>query len=120
MKPALLIILILSGLPTIAQRVYGTEDTSGRRQPEWNLTKDAVKVFPNPAVNDLYITIRQNGLLIKTVFIYNKDGNRVVEQKVQSSLASPIKINVRNLEAGHYYLVLETNMEPIRMQVLKH
>lgn len=119
MKPALLILTILFSLPAVSQRVYGSEDTSYRRQIEWNQTKDAVKVFPNPAINDLYITVRSNGLLIKTVFIYDKSGNRVIEQKVQSSLASPIKVNVSNLESGLYYLVLETNRQPYRMQLLK-
>jgi hypothetical protein len=118
-KPALLIITILFSIPAISQRVYGVEDTSNRRQFEWNLTKDAVKVFPNPVANDLYITTRMDGLQIKTVFIYDKDGNRVIEQKVQSVLSTPIKVNVSKLQQGLYYLVLETNKQPYRMQLLK-
>ena len=107
-------------LSSIAQRQYGVEDTSNRRHFEWNLSKDAVKVFPNPVVNDLYITIRMEGLQVKTVFIYDKDGNRVIEQKVQSALAAPIKVNVSRLQQGLYYLVLETNKQPYRMQLIKH
>jgi hypothetical protein len=118
-KPALLIILTLFSLSAFSQRVYGTEDTSHRRQFEWNLSKDAVKVFPNPVANDLYITTRMDGLLIKTVFIYDKDGNRLIEQKVQSSLGAPIKVNVSTLEQGMYYLVLETNKQAYRAQLLK-
>lgn len=95
------------------------EDTSNRRQFEWNLSKDAVKVFPNPVINDLYITIKMDGLLIRNVLIYDKDGNRVIEQKIQSALAAPIKVNVSKLQQGLYYLVLETNKQPYRMQLLK-
>lgn len=118
-KLTLFIIFILSGNAAISQRVYGVEDTTNRRQFEWNLSKDAVKVFPNPVVNELYITTKMNGLQIKNVLIYDKNGNRVLEQKIQSSLSSPIKINVFNLEQGMYYLVLETNKQPYRMQLLK-
>jgi hypothetical protein len=118
-KPVLLTITLFICLTSFAQRQYGVEDTSNRRQVELNLSKDAVKVFPNPVVNDLYITIKMNGLLIKTVFIYDKDGTRMIEQKVQSTLAAPIKVNVSRLEQGLYYLVLETNKQPYRMQLLK-
>jgi len=118
-KPVLLTITLFTCLSTFAQRQYGVEDTSDRRQIEYNLSKDAVKVFPNPVGNDLYITIKMNGLLIKTVFIYDKDGNRIIEQKIQSTLAAPVKVNVSKLEQGLYYLVLETNKAPYRMQLLK-
>lgn len=80
---------------------------------------DAIRVFPNPVVNDLYITVRQQGLLIKTVLIYDKDGNRVVEQRISSTLAAPVKISTAALDKGIYYLVLETNKQPFRSRLMK-
>lgn len=96
------------------------EDTSNRRRVEYNLSKEAIKVFPNPAVNDLYITIRQPDLLVKSIMIYDKNGNRVIEQTIQSKIAAPMKLNVSQLKQGLYYLVLETNKQPYRMQLVKN
>ena len=120
MKPILLILTILFSIPVFSQRVYGVEDTSHRRRVEYNLTKNAIKVFPNPVMNDLYITIKEEGIIIKNVLVYDKDGNRVIEQKLQSKLSVPVKLNMRNLQEGLYYLVIETNKQPYRMQLIKN
>ncbi len=103
-----------------SQRVYGVEDTTYKRRVEYNLSKDAIKVFPNPVVNDLYITIKEEGVIVKNIVIYDKDGNRVVEQRHQSKLAIPMKLNLGNLKEGLYYLVIETNKQPYRMQLIKN
>jgi len=119
-KPILLIITILLSIPVFSQRIYGVEDTSYKRRVEYNLTKEAIKVFPNPVMNDLYITVKENGVIIKNVFVYDKDGNRVIEQQLQSKLAVPVKLNMKNLPQGLYYLVIETNKQPYRMQLIKN
>jgi hypothetical protein len=118
-KPILLVITILFSIPVFSQRVYGVEDTSHRRRVEYNLAKEAIKVFPNPVASDLYITIKEEGLTIKSVLVYDKDGNRVIEQKLQSKLGVPLKLNMRTLQEGLYYLVIETNKQPYRMQLVK-
>ncbi|MCE3282799.1 MAG: hypothetical protein K0Q66_1536 [Chitinophagaceae bacterium] len=70
-------------------------------------------------VNDLYVTVKMEGLVIKAAYLYDKDGNRAIEQKVTSTLGGPIKIYVGNLQPGTYYLVLETNKQPFRAQLIK-
>jgi hypothetical protein len=119
-KPVLLTILLLCCISSFAQRQYGVEDTSYKRRAVYSLPKDAIKIFPNPVVNDLYITVKMDGLLIKTIFLYDKDGNRVIEQKINSSLSAPVKLSIGNYQPGIYYLVLETNRQPFRMQLIKN
>jgi hypothetical protein len=118
-KPILLLILLLCCSSSFAQQ-YGVEDTTYKRHAVYALPKDAIKVFPNPVVNDLYITVKLEGLLIKTVFLYDKDGNRIIEQKINSNLSAPVKLNLGNYHPGIYYLVLETNMQPFRMQLIRN
>jgi hypothetical protein len=86
----------------------------------YGLPADAVKVFPNPVISDLYITVKMDSLSIKAVFLYDKDGNRILEQRINSSLSAPIKLNMSNYHPGIYYLVLETSRQPFRMQLVKN
>jgi hypothetical protein len=118
-KPVLLFILLLCCFSCFAQQ-YGVEDTSYKRRAVYSLPPDAVKVFPNPVVNTIYITVKMDGLLIKTIFLYDKDGNRLSEQKINSSLSAPVKLNMAGYQPGIYYLVIETNKQPFRMQLLKN
>ncbi len=119
-KSAFLTILLLCCISSFAQRQYGVEDTSYKRRASYGLAKDAIKVFPNPVVNDLYITVKADSLSIKAVFLYDKDGNRLTEQRINSTLSAPIKLNMSGYQPGIYYLVLETNKQPFRMQVIKN
>ena len=96
------------------------EDTSNKRRAVYSLPADAIKVFPNPFVNDIYITVKMDSLFIKSVFLYDKEGNRILEQRVSSSLSVPIKLNMSNYKQGVYYLVLETNKLPFQMQLIKN
>lgn len=117
MKAFFLIIIVTCCNQAIAQ--LGPDSAAKARAIESGIPADAIRVFPNPVVNDLYITVRQQGLLIKSVLIYDKDGNRVIEQKINSALAAPVKISTAALEKGIYYLVLETNKQPFRSRLMK-
>jgi hypothetical protein len=118
-KPLLLSIFLLCYFSSFAQQ-YGIEDTSYKRHAVYSLPPGAIKVFPNPVVTTVYITVKMDGLLVKTVYLYDKDGNRILEQKITSSLSSPIKLNLTELHPGTYYLVLETNKQPFRMQLIRN
>jgi hypothetical protein len=118
-RSILLFILLLCCFSSFAQH-YGTEDTTGRRKAVYSLPSDALKIFPNPVVNTLYITVKMEGLLIKYVFLYDKEGNRVLEQKINSSLSAPVKVNMASYQPGMYYLVVETNKQPLQMQIIKN
>lgn len=115
MKSLLLLMLLLGSSPLFAN----TADSTPVIKPNVQPANIAVRVFPNPLVNDLYITVREDGLQIKTVLLYDKDGNRVIEQKIHSSLSAPVKLFTGNLPKGLYYLVLETNRQPLRFQLVK-
>lgn len=120
MKAVLLTIFTFFTISTFAQRQYGVEDTTYKRRANYGLPKDAIKVFPNPVVTDLYITIKMDSLFVKAVYLYDKDGNRIIEQRINSTLATPIKLSMGNYPQGIYYLVLETNKQPFQMQVVKN
>jgi hypothetical protein len=79
-----------------------------------------IRMFPNPAVNDMYITIRQEGISVKKVTVFDQQGNKVLEKKVVSTLGTPIKLSVTELKQGKYFVLLETNKQPLRLQLLKN
>ena len=117
MKPALL--LAISLLCCCCCFAQWADDALTRHKTVNNLPKDAIRVFPNPVVNDVYITVKTDSITIRTVFLYDKDGNRVLEQKVNSNLSVPVKLTMGKLSQGTYYLVIETNRQPFRMLLIK-
>ncbi len=119
MKSFLLTILLITTISSFAQRQYGIEDTTYKRRATYSLPKEAIKVFPNPVVKELYITVKMDSISIKVILLYDKDGNRVAEQRINSPLSAPIKLNMSNYQPGIYFLVVETNKQPFRMQLVK-
>ena len=117
MKLALLTFAICATLHSFCQPP--TDSTSSRRSFE-QLKKDAVSIWPNPFLSNFYIRVRQEGLVIRHVYLYDRLGNRVVDQKVSSILAAPIKIVTAELQPGNYYLVVETNLQPVRLHLVRN
>jgi len=74
--------------------------------------KSSISVFPNP-VSD-YLQIEADGLQIDKLEIYRQDG--VLVKQVSSHLPS---IDVHNLSAGMYYLILYHEGAPVHKRFVK-
>jgi hypothetical protein len=117
-----LLIILLTGISYCHAQSFAAKDSISfaKAVADTLFGKDAIKLFPNPAVGDVYITIKQTGVLIKTLFVFDVSGNKMLERKINSVLASPIKFSVSNFPAGNYFVVAETNKNPIRLQLIKN
>ncbi|NNC49908.1 MAG: T9SS type A sorting domain-containing protein [Flaviramulus sp.] len=71
--------------------------------------KDAIKVYPNPSENFLYISDVQN---IKTIKIYNSLG-RLIKKTLD------LKIDISQLYKGIYFLQIETNNRIETKKIIK-
>jgi Secretion system C-terminal sorting domain len=119
-KLHLLIILLFGCSYCFSQDIVAKDTSSSNNIVQPVVNKDAIKLWPNPAVSDVYITIKQAGVLIKTIFIYDQSGNKLLEKKINSILGVPIKISVAAFPPGNYFLIAETNRQPVRLQLLKN
>ena len=68
-------------------------------------TKQKTMIYPNPAENTLYVKTASNG---KYAFlnIYNSTGARVMTEMSASDL---IELNISNMAAGNYVIIVEKN-----------
>lgn len=71
--------------------------------------ENAVKIFPNPAVNELNITL-QNGYELNfcELVVYDLSGRMVLNEKNPAFKNGTYTLNVRGLEDGIYTLTLRT------------
>lgn len=70
------------------------------------LTKGTVELYPNPANNDLHITLAGSGNA--TITIFDDIGRKVIEVQANSTLT--IEIPIINLTEGNYFItVLQEN-----------
>ena len=64
-----------------------------------NIAKDGVEIFPNPAADELTISMDAGAYADFTVT--NNLGQQLIEQKI---IAAQTKVNLVNLPAGVYYI----------------
>lgn len=68
-----------------------------------DLTNQPFKIYPNPAINELFIDNRSN-IIISEIAIYNTIGQRIKTDIV----VNDNNINIANLNTGHYLLLIQT------------
>jgi hypothetical protein len=79
-----------------------------------NVVVDEVKVYPNPA-EDVLIISAENGLSIRSLTVFAMDGKKILSHQLES-IQNEIKWDVSKLDAGWYWIEVET---PIGMQRIK-
>lgn len=72
-----------------------------------NANKSELKIYPNPAQNDLFIATTK-GEKIKSVKIYNAAGSRVMDLSI-NQLNTDLKVNVSKLTSGMYFISIESD-----------
>lgn len=71
--------------------------------------ESAVKVFPNPAVNEITINLQQGyDLNFSELFIYDVTGKNVLHEKNPQFKNGTFIVNIKGLEEGIYTLTLIT------------
>ena len=90
-------------------------DTNGCIVPGCHLTDGLVqitnpdafiKVFPNPASDNVTVQITDERAKLKSYFIYDTQGNFILQQAIHHT-PETFSINTQQLPNGNYYLVLE-------------
>lgn len=82
---------------------------------ESELDSDSAYVFPNPAHDELNISVKKN-IQINAVTIYNIIGQRII------SIANPktnSNINIASLRAGHYFIKIDSNGSSVTKKFIK-
>jgi len=77
-------------------------------------TNSALRVYPNPATDNIYI---ESGELIKTVELFSIDGKIIQKLKVDSNSSI---ISLDKLKQGIYFLRIQTNDQLFTAKVIKN
>ncbi len=91
-----------------------TQVTSGVIIKINNKIIDNIRVYPNPAKDK--ITILTNGININTYYIYDVYGRIVIQNNINKNI---IKIDIKNLEKGIYFIKIQTNKKIIIKKFVK-
>ncbi len=71
--------------------------------------ESAVKVFPNPAVNEITLNLQQGyDLNFSELFVYDVTGKKVLHEKNPDFKNGTFILNIKGLEEGVYTLTLYT------------
>ncbi len=82
-----------------------------------NQHEDAVaNIYPNPATDEVTISLNENHF-IKKIVAYNVEGKMIMENDVNENL-DQVKLNVRSLAAGMYFLevIFDNGADRLRME----
>lgn len=79
------------------------------------LADKGIKIFPNPAKEELYLEMKEAGFIKGEVSIYGVDGRLVKSLIVpQNQLERRLELDVSNLENGYYFIKIDVfNEQPI-------
>ena len=78
--------------------------------------RDNLSVYPNPSVNDVTISAKDNNLIIEKVELYNVYGQLLNVVNVNDNMA---KMTVGTLAAGIYYAKVSTDKGVVTMPVIR-
>ncbi|MEP2771556.1 MAG: T9SS type A sorting domain-containing protein [Fulvivirga sp.] len=102
-------VLALVATPIFAQGVGELDRFSN----ELLDSKNEVKLFPNPSVEYLNVTIANSDLENVTFTVHNIIGN-VVEVEVEEVGENDFKVNVKDLPTGYYLLAIKDEKKHFR------
>jgi len=83
-----------------------------------NSGQDGIKVFPNPAKDNVTVTFKEPGSIAK-IIVFNSLGVKMLEQKVSSN-AKQATINVSDFAAGNYFLIYRNGLSKQTEQFVKY
>jgi len=66
------------------------------------LQNSNLSIYPNPAVNETFVTIENAGL--NTISVYDIQGRMVITESVEAVAGEQVRINIEMLNAGVYFV----------------
>ncbi|GEM_PF-2471304 len=82
-------------------------------------TDNNISMYPNPAVTKVIISISDMAVINAEIFVYNLTGEMVMYDTVKGNNASEKVLNIDNLSAGEYIVVVRTDNSTKRMKLIK-
>ncbi len=87
-----------------------------------NLWNNSIKIFPNPATNQLNITYEAINQGVVNLEVFDLNGKRIIQEKQQpNSQPNTYSLDISQLEIGFYLLSVEQegNQQRVLFQVQK-
>ena len=78
--------------------------------------KNIFKIFPNPAINNITITV-PNDLLNKDIVLYNSLGQLVFTKKIETVIQT---VSLDNLSSGLYFYTISSNTNNLQGKIIKN
>ena len=66
-----------------------------------------LSLYPNPAVNETYVTIESNGL--NTISVYDMQGRMVSKEDVKAMAGEQVRISTETLNGGVYFVTVSND-----------
>ena len=66
-----------------------------------------LSIYPNPAVNETYVTIESNGL--NTISVYDMQGRMVSKEDVKAMAGEQVRISTETLNGGVYFVTVSND-----------
>lgn len=73
-----------------------------------NIDKNTVSIYPNPAFNELYVSLLQDKNSLENIVIYNSVGQQVYTSEKFTNRLDKTVIDISSLKTGYYTIVLHT------------
>jgi len=106
------VILLIAGIVSSVRTVAQDQDTFSARPERADLIK-SVHVYPNPAVEFVYVKFDQANVQHVTLTLHNIIGNEIqVETEVIDE--HELKIRVKDLSVGYYLIAVRDNESNFR------
>jgi hypothetical protein len=100
-----------SGNYSLTQPILSADITAALGLDDISLI-DLVKIYPNPAVNELYI--KTNSIQLEQVIVYDVLGKVIINTKLNLD-----KIDVSTLTVGMYLLKIKTDQGKVVRRIIK-
>ena len=70
-------------------------------------TTNVLSVYPNPAVNETFVTIESAGL--NEVSVYDIQGRLIVKQSVMANEGEQVRLSTETLDGGVYFVTVSND-----------
>jgi hypothetical protein len=69
--------------------------------------QNTVSVYPNPAVNETFVTLEDAGMT--TISVYDVQGRMVSTMSVEAVSGEQVRIDIETLNSGVYFLTVSND-----------
>ncbi|HEY2726107.1 MAG TPA: T9SS type A sorting domain-containing protein [Parafilimonas sp.] len=85
-----------------------------------NLNKQAITIYPNPARDFVIVNLKLNTSTLLQFEIFSIEGKNIISKSLHANKGTAqIKLDIRNLQAGFYYIKIDGLDKPSILKFLK-